>query len=209
MKDKKGFSLTELLAVLVIIGIVILVVIPVSQRMSENKQVKEHQLYFKTLVASVNDFLDTEQGFYVPKKASETEHVFVPFENWQEYKGEAICLNYIDSYVSTENPNYACNMSLEKFLDLGYHTRNNKIEEMINLRTSYINIGLNSDKNTFFLDSLKIMYRPKSQVTDGLVINNERVNYYYYNYGKMTNGVRVNYENGFYKGATLLYSVGS
>lgn len=56
--DKKGFTLTELIVVIVIIGLVLLIVIPVSSNIMQNNAEEKGTFYVQTLENAVNTYCD-------------------------------------------------------------------------------------------------------------------------------------------------------
>ena len=56
--NKKGFTLTELLVVIVIIGLVLLIVIPVSSNIMQNNAEEKGKFYVQTLENAVNTYCD-------------------------------------------------------------------------------------------------------------------------------------------------------
>lgn len=158
MQNKKGFSLTELIAVIVIIGIVILVAIPVSNKINENKKYKQYDIYFKTLAKAIDTFLDTEQGFYY---SGDNKFYTIDQIKNADTHGSTNCISKLkstllegDSYTAKE---YDCKLSYLKFKGTGYISDkgdNKGIAE--NIIRNYIYITLNEDKDGFVLDSFDI-----------------------------------------------------
>lgn len=56
--NKKGFTLTELIVVIVIIGLVLLIVIPVSSNIMQNNVEEKGKFYVQTLENAVNTYCD-------------------------------------------------------------------------------------------------------------------------------------------------------
>ena len=56
--NKKGFTLTELIVVIVIIGLVLLIVIPVSSNIMQNNAEEKGKFYVQTLENAVNTYCD-------------------------------------------------------------------------------------------------------------------------------------------------------
>lgn len=56
--NKKGFTLTELIVVIVIIGLVLLIVIPVSSNIMEKNAEEKGTFYVQTLENAVNTYCD-------------------------------------------------------------------------------------------------------------------------------------------------------
>lgn len=56
--NKKGFTLTELIVVIVIIGLVLLIVIPVSSNIMQNNAEEKGRFYVQTLENAVNTYCD-------------------------------------------------------------------------------------------------------------------------------------------------------
>jgi len=58
MKNNKGYSLIELLAALIILGLILLVVIPAVSRLLLNNEVKEYNNYLKIIEAGSKSYAD-------------------------------------------------------------------------------------------------------------------------------------------------------
>lgn len=56
--NKKGFTLTELIVVIVIIGLVLLIVIPVSSNIMQNNAKEKGTFYVQALENAVNTYCD-------------------------------------------------------------------------------------------------------------------------------------------------------
>ena len=56
--NKKGFTLTELIVLIVIIGLVLLIVIPVSSNIMQNNAEEKGKFYVQTLENAVNTYCD-------------------------------------------------------------------------------------------------------------------------------------------------------
>lgn len=61
MRDKKGFSLIELLAALIIMGLILLVVIPATARLLTSNEVKEYNNYFKIIESGAKRYADIKK----------------------------------------------------------------------------------------------------------------------------------------------------
>lgn len=55
---KNGFTLTEMIAVIVIIGLIILVSIPVSQNLMANNKEDKYKLYVETVEKAIYTYVD-------------------------------------------------------------------------------------------------------------------------------------------------------
>ena len=55
---KYGFTLTEMIAVIVIIGLIILVAIPVSQNLMANNKEDKYKLYVETVEKAIYTYVD-------------------------------------------------------------------------------------------------------------------------------------------------------
>lgn len=74
--NKKGFTLTELIVVIVIIGLVLLIVIPVSSNIMQNNAEKKGTFYVQTLENAVNTYCDMYKTNNVEFSELETEGLF-------------------------------------------------------------------------------------------------------------------------------------
>lgn len=74
--NKKGFTLTELIVVIVIIGLVLLIVIPVSSNIMQNNAEEKGKFYVQTLENAVNTYCDMYKTNNVEFSKLETEGLF-------------------------------------------------------------------------------------------------------------------------------------
>lgn len=74
--NKKGFTLTELIVVIVIIGLVLLIVIPVSSNIMQNNAKEKGTFYVQTLENAVNTYCDMYKTNKVTLKDLTDEGLF-------------------------------------------------------------------------------------------------------------------------------------
>ena len=74
--NKKGFTLTELIVVIVIIGLVLLIVIPVSSNIMQNNAEEKGKFYVQTLENAVNTYCDMYKTDNVTLKELKNEGLF-------------------------------------------------------------------------------------------------------------------------------------
>lgn len=74
--NKKGFTLTELIVVIVIIGLVLLIVIPVSSNIIQNNAEEKGKFYVQTLENAVNTYCDMYKTNEVTLKDLTDEGLF-------------------------------------------------------------------------------------------------------------------------------------
>ena len=74
--NKKGFTLTELILVIVIIGLVLLIVIQVSSNIMQNNAEEKGKFYVQTLENAVNTYCDMYKTNNVKFSELETEGLF-------------------------------------------------------------------------------------------------------------------------------------
>ena len=74
--NKKGFTLTELIVVIVIIGLVLLIVIPVSSNIMQNNAKEKGTFYVQTLETAVNTYCDMYKTNKVTLKDLTDEGLF-------------------------------------------------------------------------------------------------------------------------------------
>ncbi len=74
--NKKGFTLTELIVVIVIIGLVLLIVIPVSSNIMQNNAKEKGTFYVQTLENAVNTYCDMYKTDNVTLKELTSEGLF-------------------------------------------------------------------------------------------------------------------------------------
>ena len=74
--NKKGFTLTELIVVIVIIGLVLLIVIPVSSNIMQNNAEEKCTFYVETLENAVKTYCDMYNTDTVTYSELESEGLF-------------------------------------------------------------------------------------------------------------------------------------
>lgn len=74
--NKKGFTLTELIVVIVIIGLVLLIVIPVSSNIIQNNAEEKGKFYVQTLENAVNTYCDMYKTDVVTLEELTSEGLF-------------------------------------------------------------------------------------------------------------------------------------
>ena len=74
--NKKGFTLTELIVVIVIIGLVLLIIIPVSSNIMQNNAEEKGTFYVQTLENAVNTYCDMYKTDSVTLKDLTDEGLF-------------------------------------------------------------------------------------------------------------------------------------
>lgn len=79
--NKKGFTLTELIVVIVIIGLVLLIVIPVSSNIMQNNAEEKGKFYVQTLENAVNTYCDMYKTNNVMLKDLKSEGLFKESSN--------------------------------------------------------------------------------------------------------------------------------
>lgn len=117
---KNGFTLTELIAVFVIIGLVIIVAIPVSNSIMKNNEKERAMLYVETLEKAVTTYCDLYySGNSSDCSVSYTELKSKKLVNDYNYKGVKANINVntpdfkINGNIKVEfkkddNPVYTC-----------------------------------------------------------------------------------------------------
>lgn len=120
--NKKGFTLTELIVVIVIIGLVLLIVIPVSSNIMQNNAEKKGTFYVQTLENAVNTYCDmyktnnvtlgqlTSEGLF---KTESSNGVSANLEGKDEFSREndgTVKFNGQDLIISVKinETNYTC-----------------------------------------------------------------------------------------------------
>lgn len=111
--NKKGFTLTELIVVIVIIGLVLLIVIPVSSNIMQNNAEEKGKFYVQTLENAVNTYCDmyktdnvtlkdlTDEGLFkessngVRAKLENTDKFFRENDGTVKFKGQDLKITVI------------------------------------------------------------------------------------------------------------------
>lgn len=101
---KNGYTLTELIAVFVIIGLVIIVAIPVSNSIMKNNEKERAMLYVETLEKAVTTYCDLYYSGDVSCTVSYEELKSKKLVNDYNYKGVKADIN---------NTNFGINNNIE------------------------------------------------------------------------------------------------
>lgn len=120
--NKKGFTLTELIVVIVIIGLVLLIVIPVSSNIMQNNAEEKGTFYVQTLENAVNTYCDmyktdsvtleqlTSEGLFKTKSSNGVSANLVKTDEFSRndegtvlYKGEVLKIP-----VTINGTEYSC-----------------------------------------------------------------------------------------------------
>ena len=136
MKKNNGFTLVELIAVIVIMGIIFIITIPQIQKTSINSKIKLCQNKLNLIEDSLNLFLSTNQECYDDGKNN--------------------------CYICTETKNGKCITNVERLAELGIVERDNKNDDVINpINKTIINgyrimVQHDSDSGNFISNFLAI-----------------------------------------------------
>lgn len=106
---KKGFTLTEMIAVIVIIGLIILVAIPVSQNLMANNKEDKYKLYVETVEKAIYTYGDLYMkndsklsGIHTLRNKV-SDSVIAKTLNLEEFDGATV--NYNGTYEVEKAPN--------------------------------------------------------------------------------------------------------
>ena len=135
MKKNNGFTIVELIAVIVIIGIIFIITIPQIQKTSLNSKIKLCQNKLSVIEDSLNLFLSTNQECYDDIKN--------------------------DCYVCTETKNGKCITNVERLTELGIVERDNENDVINPINKTKINgykimVKYDSDSRNFISNFLDI-----------------------------------------------------
>lgn len=100
---KNGFTLTELIAVFVIIGLVIIVAIPVSNSIMKNNEKERAMLYVETLEKAVTTYCDLYYSGDVSCTVSYEELKSKKLVNDYNYKGVIANINDKTNFGINDN----------------------------------------------------------------------------------------------------------
>lgn len=125
--NKKGFTLTELIVVIVIIGLVLLIVIPVSSNIMQNNAEKKGTFYVQTLENAVNTYCDmyktdsvtleqlTNEGLFktessngVRAKLENTDKFFRENDGTVKFSSNDLEINDLEITVIINETEYTC-----------------------------------------------------------------------------------------------------
>ena len=93
MKNKKGFTLIELIAVIIILGVIFLIAIPSVSSIIMNSRKKTYLLDADRFIGAAKDFInsnninlrDENMTFYIPKKCLDVDKSQEsPFGEWKQ-----------------------------------------------------------------------------------------------------------------------------
>ena len=198
MKNRKGFTLVELLVVIVILGIVTGLSIPLIRNIQTNNEKKEYTTYMETLKYSSKLYID-----------SYGEDLF------GRHKSGCVTISYNDLYqkglikdIPIDNVSCATDNTFVRVVKLdgkyGYSTSigcGNVINNNVNINTSISNvIGTLDDDVCRYDAAMKISSSPvpdknnnykkrniKVNIQSMTGVNNNAIIYYGFSYGKNTN----------------------
>lgn len=114
---KNGFTLTELIAVFVIIGLVIIVAIPVSNSIMKNNEKERAMLYVETLEKAVTTYCDL---YYSGNSENSSECIV----NYNELKSKKLVNDYNYKGV-VANVNNTTNFKINTDINVEF-TKDNK-----------------------------------------------------------------------------------
>lgn len=125
--NKKGFTLTELIVVIVIIGLVLLIVIPVSSNIMQNNAEEKGKFYVQTLENAVNTYCDmyktdsvtleqlTNEGLFktessngVRAKLENTDKFFRENDGTVKFSSNDLEINDLEITVIINETEYTC-----------------------------------------------------------------------------------------------------
>ena len=142
MKKNNGFTLVELIAVIVIMGIIFIITIPQIQKTSINSKIKLCQNKLSLIEDSLNLFLSTNQKCYDDEDSS--------------------------CYICTETKNGKCITNVERLAELGIVERDNENDVINPINKTKINdykimVEYDSDSRNFISNFLAI---GKNEIVD-------------------------------------------
>ena len=122
-KNKNGFTLVELLAVLTILAVMMLIIIPITNNMVKDSRTKSREISVKNYISSLDKYLIS----------SELNDIFVQDGSYSIMKDGSICLEKLSNNI--------CNGKIIKVdLDGQIPTsgivkiKNNKVEKYYNIK---------------------------------------------------------------------------
>jgi len=95
MKKKNGFTLVEVLAVIIILGIVVLIFVPNTKKLLNENSTKIYKIKEKELIKATEDYVKYDKNFSFPEASTE-KYITMP----QLIRG-----NYINKILSTKTGN--------------------------------------------------------------------------------------------------------
>ena len=95
MKEKNGFTLVEVLAVIIILGIVVLIFVPNTKKILNENSTKIYKIKEKELIKATEDYVNYDKNFSFPETSTE-KYITMP---------QLINGSYINKILSTKTGN--------------------------------------------------------------------------------------------------------
>ena len=94
--NKKGFTLVELLAVIVILGVVAMIFVPNTVKVIKENGIKVYKIKEKELLRAAKDYAEYDKNFSKPTTESPTKYITMP---------QLISGNYINKIIDSTSLN--------------------------------------------------------------------------------------------------------
>ena len=178
MKRKKGFTLVELLAVIVLISLLLIITISSVQNVSKNSKSKLCRTKLSTIEDAVNLYLATNPECF--KYNSEDYSIDDSISNEKKLN----CSNLICSSIIEEDNNKICITTVENLVKLGIVENDNNDNNDIKVINPYnkqdmkdkkVSISHNDDSNIFITNFLKPLSENEENDKYIIVDNNKYI----------------------------------
>lgn len=162
MKRKKGFTLVELLAVIVLISLLLIITISSVQNVSKNSKSKLCRTKLSTIEDAVNLYLATNPECF--KYNSEDNFIDDSIDDPTSNEKKLNCSDLICSSIIEEDNNNICITTVENLVKLGIVENDNNDNNDIKVINHYnkqdmkdkkVSISHNDDSNIFITNFLK------------------------------------------------------
>ena len=94
--NKKGFTLVELLAVIIILGVVAMIFVPNTVKIIKENSIKVYKIKEKELVKAAKDYAEYDKNFSRPTAESPTKYITMP---------QLVSGNYINKIIDSTSLN--------------------------------------------------------------------------------------------------------
>ena len=98
---KNGFTLTEMIAVIAIIGVILLITIPVLNNMLSNNKEEKYMFYVETVEKAIYSYADLEYPMTVVSETITLNHL-IDNKYLKEFKEDGVTVNAATTFTFTK-----------------------------------------------------------------------------------------------------------